>query len=65
MALPIKDTPVLKGRDAKRFQERFLEKDPKPISQEEFNKMKKDYEKIKSLPEKCGIIPHRAETPIL
>ena len=48
-SLPIKDTPVLKGKDAKRFIERFLEKDPEPISKEQLAKMKKDYEEIKSL----------------
>jgi hypothetical protein len=47
MALPIKDTPVLKGRDAIRFIKRMHEADSKPAPRKEFIRMKKTYDLIK------------------
>ena len=45
MARPIKETPVLKGKDAKRFAEKMA--NVKPITQEERVKAEKVYEKFK------------------
>ncbi len=42
MARPIKETPVLKGRDARRFAEKIA--NPKPISKEEREKAEKVYQ---------------------
>lgn len=47
MALPIKDTPVLYGEDARRFLEAI--KNPKKASLEEITRMKADYEKMKKI----------------
>jgi hypothetical protein len=46
MARPIKDTLVLKGKDAKRFREAIA--NPEPISQEEREEQRKAYEFSKS-----------------
>jgi hypothetical protein len=45
MACPIKETPVLYGEDARRFEERM--KHPKPVSQEKIERMNKAYEIFK------------------
>lgn len=44
MALPIKDTPVLKGKDAERFYEKI--ESGKKASDEEKKRIKKSYEKL-------------------
>jgi hypothetical protein len=41
MSLPIKSTPILTGKSSKLFQE--LIKNPKPVSQEDYNRAKKLY----------------------
>lgn len=46
MALPIKETPYLKGKDAKRFIKSM--DNPKPVSKEEYERAKKVYEKCKN-----------------
>jgi hypothetical protein len=46
MARPIKDTPVLKGKDAKRFREAIA--NPEPVSQEFREEIQKAYELVKS-----------------
>lgn len=43
MALPIKETPVLTGKDAEKFIERM--NNPKPVSQEEYERAKNLYDK--------------------
>jgi hypothetical protein len=45
MARPIKDTPVLKGRDAREFEKKIA--NPIPISKEEREEMLRIYEEIK------------------
>jgi hypothetical protein len=47
MALPIKETPVLTGKDAIRFIKRMHEADSKPVPRKEFDRMKKTYNIIK------------------
>jgi hypothetical protein len=48
MALPIKETPVLKGRDAVRFIERMVVAESEPVSKKE----KKEYKQAKELYDK-------------
>ncbi|MCH8317063.1 MAG: hypothetical protein IIA88_00975 [Bacteroidetes bacterium] len=47
MALPIKDTPVLKGKDAKRFFLKMAEN--KKVSKEEYERMKSNSNKLKEI----------------
>ena len=47
MARPIKETPVVTGKDAKRFAEKMARL--KPESKEEKKKKKKVYEKFKAI----------------
>ena len=42
MARPIKETPVLTGKDAKRFAEKMA--NPRPVTKEEVEAAKKVYE---------------------
>lgn len=46
MALPIKETPVLKGRDAVRFIKRMHIAETKPAPKKEFNRAKKLYDMV-------------------
>lgn len=47
MATPIKETPVLHGKDAKRFIK--LTNDPKKVSKEEQDRILKNYEIMKKI----------------
>jgi hypothetical protein len=47
MARPIKDTPIIWGKDAKRLTEAM--ENPVPLSKEEREEMKKAYEWFKSI----------------
>ena len=47
MARPIKETPILKGKDAERFLR--LMDEVQPVSKEELEKMRKDYEYFMSI----------------
>lgn len=47
MARPIKETPVLNGRDAVRFAERTA--NPAPVSQSEKDAARKAYEAFKAI----------------
>ena len=44
MAKPVKETPILFGKDARRFERRMQEK--RSISQKEIECVRKDYETI-------------------
>lgn len=44
MARPIRETPILFGEDARRFEEQI--KYPRKISQEERERRKRNYERI-------------------
>jgi len=51
MALPIKETPILRGEDARRFRERMQEAEthiPTPKELENFKRAKKVYEEMKA-----------------
>ena len=47
MARPIKETPTLRGKDAERFLR--LMDEVQPVSKEEMERIKKNYEYIKSI----------------
>ncbi len=47
MATPIKDTPILTGKDAQRFEQRM--KAVKPLPKEEIERMEKAYEIFKKI----------------
>ncbi|MBO5296621.1 MAG: hypothetical protein J6B03_03380 [Candidatus Homeothermus sp.] len=47
MARPIKETPILYGKDAERFEK--LISQPNPVSKEEKERAKKAYEIMKSI----------------
>lgn len=47
MARPIKETPVLKGKDAERFAEKTA--NPSPVSQAEKDAARKAYEAFKAI----------------
>ncbi|UBD75980.1 hypothetical protein K6V26_06515 [Parabacteroides goldsteinii] len=42
MARPIRETPILFGEDARKFEERI--KHPRKVSKEELDRVKKNYE---------------------
>lgn len=47
MARPIKDTPVLRGKDARIFEEKI--NNPRTVSQAEVNAARESYERIMSI----------------
>lgn len=47
MARPIKETPLLKGKDAKQFIERM--KETKQVSEEEIRRVQLNYEYVMSI----------------
>lgn len=47
MALPIKPTPILTGKDAKRFIKKMRENENKPVPREEYLRAQKTYEELK------------------
>ena len=47
MAMPIKETPVLKGRDANRFVKRMCQAESKPVSRAEYERERKVYDQMK------------------
>jgi hypothetical protein len=49
MAKPIKETPVLKGKDAVNFLQSMKEAETKKISAEEIARIKLNAEKLKSI----------------
>lgn len=49
MAIAIKDTPVLTGKDAERFSNEIKESATKAISKEELEKMEENYKTFKTL----------------
>lgn len=51
MARPIRETPVLFGEDARRFEERM--KHPRNVSEAERERVKKNYELVMKAATKC------------
>jgi hypothetical protein len=47
MARPIKDTPVLMGKEAKRFSEEARANETKKISESDYKKMMDNYRQLK------------------
>jgi hypothetical protein len=47
MALPIKETPVLEGRDANRFVKRMCKAETNPAPSKEYERARKTYEQMK------------------
>lgn len=44
MARPVRETPILSGEDARRFEERM--KNPRKVSKEELERVRKNYELV-------------------
>ncbi len=55
MALPIKDTPVLTGKDAIKFLADIKANENKKVSPEELDRMKANYEVMKRMLEKSKL----------
>jgi ribosomal protein L5 len=53
MAKPIKETPTLKGKDAKKFLSKILEVDIKKIDDKKLAEMKENFSKINSIIKKA------------
>lgn len=49
MAIPIKPTPVLKGKDAREFSKQIEETSKKSISKSELERLDRSYQKFKTL----------------
>ncbi|MBX9187770.1 MULTISPECIES: hypothetical protein [Bacteroides] len=47
MAKPVKETPILFGEDARRFEKRMQQK--REVSQKEIERVKRNYESIMSI----------------
>lgn len=47
MALPIKDTPILTGEDAERFERIMAENEKKKVPREEYERAMEAYRKVK------------------
>lgn len=49
MAIPIRETPILYGKDAERFLKRMKEAENNKLPKEEVERIKENYEKIKKI----------------
>jgi hypothetical protein len=47
MARPIKETPVLSGKDAKRFDQEIKESEKRKVSESEYQRAIKTYDSVK------------------
>lgn len=47
MATPIKPTPVLRGKDARRFEAKMIEAEQAPVSREEYERIVSVYRSVK------------------
>ena len=47
MARPIKETPILRGKDAERFEKEVKENEHRRLSEEEFRRVEKIYRSFK------------------
>lgn len=47
MARPIKDTPILKGKDARRFERAIQENERTKVPREEYERAMRNYRSIK------------------
>lgn len=46
MSTPIKETPVLRGNDARRFAEKIARNEQEPAPREEYDRMMANYRKV-------------------
>lgn len=49
MAKPIKETPILRGKDASKFLKAIEENKTKKVSAEELARINKNYERLKAM----------------
>jgi len=56
MATPIKDTPVLTGKDARRFEAWMKENEGKKVSPEELERMRSIYRRVQAVDKQDDII---------
>ncbi len=48
MSTPIKETPLLRGKDARRFTEKITRNEQEPAPREEYERVMANYRKVKS-----------------
>ncbi len=48
MAMPIKRTPVLRGREAREFEQRMRADEKRPVPREDYSRAQKVYCKLKA-----------------
>lgn len=48
MSIPIKETPILRGKDAKRFVEKIRRNERESAPREEYDRMMENYRKVKT-----------------
>ncbi|HNT44088.1 MAG TPA: hypothetical protein PKN85_06475 [Syntrophorhabdaceae bacterium] len=48
MSTPIKETPILRGKDARRFTEKITRNEQEPAPREEYDKLMANYRKVKT-----------------
>jgi hypothetical protein len=53
MALPIKQTPVLKGKDASKFSEQLVRSENQTVSKEDYLRAEKVYKQMKQNKQSC------------
>ncbi len=54
MTTKIKETPILRGKDAKRFIEQISRNEQEPAPREEYDRVMANYRKIKAADSHCG-----------
>lgn len=47
MAIPVKETPILKGKEARRFEEELKANEKRQVSEAEYRKALEDYRLVK------------------
>ena len=57
MALPIKETPVLRGHDADRFVRSMCEAETKSAPREEYERARKVYDEMRKKEKERGFCP--------
>lgn len=48
MSTPIKETPILRGKDARRFVEKIRRNEQEPAPREEYDRVMANYRKVKT-----------------
>lgn len=55
MATPIKPTPVLRGKDARRFEEEMRNTEKKPVNVDEYKRILSAYRSVKIVDKRNGV----------